>query len=109
MAAVKKETETEAKTTSRTQAKAETAAKAAVEATAPSSDDVMVTINLFKDDDKYKDDLVVGINGKIYQIKRGVDVKVPLSVAEIINNSIRQDKNTAKKIEEAVSKYQRQM
>ncbi|MBR3635830.1 MAG: hypothetical protein IKN47_06495 [Lachnospiraceae bacterium] len=66
-----------------------------------------VKIKLFKDNDKYKDDVVVGVNGKLYQIKRGVEVEVPLCVAEIINNSIRQDEETARKIAEAVEKYKR--
>lgn len=73
----------------------------------PSSTDVKVKIKLFKDNDKYKDDVVVGVNGKLYQIKRGVEVEVPLCVAEIINNSIRQDEETARKIAEAVEKYKR--
>lgn len=63
-----------------------------------------VRIRLFKDDDKYKDDLVVGINGMIYQIQRGVEVEVPESVANLIRQSQNQDQNTATKIEELTSR-----
>lgn len=31
-----------------------------------------------------KDDVFVGLNGKTYLIKRGVDVEVPIGVAEIL-------------------------
>ena len=34
-----------------------------------------------------RDDVFVGINGKIYQIKRGHSVEVPRSVAEILEQS----------------------
>lgn len=37
----------------------------------------MVEIEIFKDSDRYKDDVVVALNGKVYVIKRGVRVKVP--------------------------------
>ena len=33
-----------------------------------------------------KDDVFVGLNGKTYLIKRGVDVDVPAGVAEILEN-----------------------
>lgn len=54
-----------------------------------------VTIELFKDSDKYRDDLVVGVNGKYYQIQRGIPVSVPRSVAEVIANSKAQDSAAA--------------
>lgn len=46
-----------------------------------------VMIKLFKDNHRYKDDLVVGLNGKFYQIQRGKEVWVPEGVAEIIENA----------------------
>ena len=104
--AVKKETDNTVKTDVNNASEKE-ALKNSAEPAAPSSDEVMTTIHLFKDDDKYKDDLVVGVNGKIYQIQRGIDVSVPLSVAEVIRESIRQDQATAKKIQEAKEKYRR--
>lgn len=62
-----------------------------------------VRIKLFKDDKDYKDDFVCGINGKIYQIQRGVYVDVPKSVAEIIEHSESQDARTAMMIEQLVT------
>lgn len=35
-------------------------------------------------------DVVVGLNGKLWRIKRGVSVKVPKAVVEIIQNSQKQ-------------------
>ncbi len=57
-----------------------------------------VTIRLFKDAGKYKDDMIVGHNGRMYQIQRGVDVTVPWAVAEIIRESLEQDQKTAELI-----------
>ena len=54
-----------------------------------------VTIELFRDNDKYRDDLIVGVNGKYYQIQRGIPVSVPRSVAEVIANSKAQDSAAA--------------
>ena len=51
----------------------------------------MVSIFLFKDKDKYNSDLPVSINGTTWLIQRGVNVKVPRFVAEVINNSMIQD------------------
>lgn len=55
----------------------------------------MVTIHLFKDSGKYKDDLQVGVNGKMYTVQRGKPVEVPDFVAEVIYNSMQQDAATA--------------
>ena len=40
-----------------------------------------VPVTLIKDNWKKKDDLTVTVNGTNYQIKRGVEVMVPRSVA----------------------------
>lgn len=64
-----------------------------------------VTIKLFKDNGKYKDDLVVGVNGVTYQIQRGIAVEVPRYVADVIYQSERQDQNTANMIEKLTSDY----
>ena len=61
---------------------------------AKKKDDGTVTIRLFKDNGRYKDDLFVGYNGTFYTIQRGVDVEVPLGVAEIIEQSLKQDQAT---------------
>lgn len=62
-----------------------------------------VKIKLFKDNKEYKDDVVVGLNGKIYQIKRGIEVEVPKGVAEILANSQAQEERTAEMIEMLVA------
>lgn len=58
-----------------------------------------VTIKLFKDNDKYKDDVQVAVNGKMYVIQRGVPVTVPQKVAWALEAQARQDEKTAAMIE----------
>ena len=53
----------------------------------------MVKVRLFKDNKHYQGDVFVGMNGKTYQVKRGVEVEVPDYVAEVLRNSARQDEN----------------
>ncbi len=50
-----------------------------------------VEIKLFKDGKEYKDDYIVAVNGKVWQIQRGKTVKVPRYVAMQIDSSQRQD------------------
>ena len=66
----------------------------------------MVTVKLFKDNERYKSDVFVGINGKSYQIKRGVEVEVPESVAKILEQSHAQDMATANMIDGLTAEYQ---
>ncbi len=54
-----------------------------------------VKIKLFKDSYKYKDDVFVGVCGKTWQIKRGVEVEVPEAVAFVLEQSMKQDDKTA--------------
>lgn len=49
----------------------------------------------FKDDDKYKDDIVVGVNGKNFIIQRGKQVMIPRYVAMVIEESMVQDTHAA--------------
>ena len=53
--------------------------EAAVQA-APEKDTEV--IRLFKDNQRYKTPVFVGVNGETYLIQRGVDVEVPKAVAE---------------------------
>jgi hypothetical protein len=39
----------------------------------------------------------VGVNGDSYLIQRGMDVKVPKAVAEVLEHSIKQDAEAARK------------
>ena len=72
--------------------------EAMAEAKAEAKDDGMVTIHLFKDDDRYAAPVFVGVNGDSYLIQRGMDVKVPKAVAEVLEHSQRQDELTAARI-----------
>ena len=58
-----------------------------------------VPVTLIKDNWKKKDDLTVTVNGTNYQIKRGVEVMVPRSVALAIERSNTQEIEAEKYIE----------
>ena len=91
--AVENAVETEAMAEAMAEAKAEEKAEEKAEA----KDDGMVTIHLFKDDDRYAAPVFVGVNGDSYLIQRGIDVKVPKAVAEVLEHSIKQDAEAARK------------
>lgn len=59
----------------------------------------------FKDDDKYKDDITVGVNGRIFRIKRGVQVMVPRYVYNVLMRSMEQDAKTADLINSQAEAY----
>lgn len=88
------------------QAKAKETLEAAKETApaAPKPND-HVPIRLFKDNDKYKDDVFVAVNGRSFQIKRGETVQVPAYVAEVLEQSMAQDNATANLIERESSAY----
>lgn len=65
-----------------------------------------VEVKLFKDNGRYRDDVVVGVNGKLYVIKRGVRVKVPRAVKEILDHSREQDTQTALMMDSLENRYQ---
>lgn len=50
-----------------------------------------IKIRLYKDNDKYRDDVQVIINGKVYLIQRGKEVEVPIAVAEVLENAQKQE------------------
>ena len=56
---------------------------------------------LFRDDDRYKAPLFVGVNGRSYLIKRGKEVEIPKSVYEVIMNSMDQTRVTEEAMENA--------
>lgn len=87
----------------------EEAAKAAAvkEAEAKGDGTELVTIQLFKDSEKYKDDKFVAVNGKTWQIKRGVPVQVPKYVADVLEQSMKQDTATANMIERENAEFER--
>ena len=55
-------------------------------------------IHLFKDSQRYKAPVFVGVNGVNYKIQRGVDVDVPPEVAEVLEHSQMQDTMAAQKM-----------
>lgn len=65
-----------------------------------------VPIELFKDNGKYKGDVLVCVNGERFLIKRGVRVKVPRYVALVLEESAKQDTATANLIESESSRYE---
>lgn len=90
-------------------AEAEEAVKSnTVNAAAPVSDpgDELVPVRLFKDNDKYKDDVFVAVNGERVQIKRGETVMVKRKFADVLDQSMAQDMATANLIEEESSRYE---
>ena len=63
-----------------------------------------VKIKLFKDNDRYMDDVFVSVNGESYQIQRGVEVEVPDYIAEVLDHAAEQRQSTALTIERLKSK-----
>lgn len=55
----------------------------------------LVPFEALFDGDKYKDDIIVSVNGKRYQIKRGVKVMIPRNVFNVLMRSQQQDMKTA--------------
>ena len=47
----------------------------------------LVPVKLFRDDSRYTDDVFVGVNGKTWIIKRGVEVMVPRCVKEVLKHA----------------------
>lgn len=64
-----------------------------------------VEIELFKDSKDYKDDVFVAVNGNSVVIKRGEKVKIDKKYAEALENSIKQDKSTAKLMDKLSDEY----
>ena len=58
-----------------------------------------IRTTFLKDNGKYKDDIVVGINGRFTQVQRGVPVELDEDVYAVIQNSMLQDGQTANLIE----------
>lgn len=52
-----------------------------------------VPVMLIKDNDKYKDDVTVTLNGTNFRIQRGVKVMVPRNIALILERGHRQEMN----------------
>lgn len=68
-----------------------------------------VTIKLFKDNGKYRDDVYVSVNEKSYLIKRGVEVTVPRFVEQVLKNSLAQDEYVASLVEKLQTDYEKSL
>lgn len=51
----------------------------------------LVPVMLIKDNNRYKEDVTVTVNGTNYQIQRGVSVMVPRCVALVLERSHQQE------------------
>jgi hypothetical protein len=67
--------------------------------------DELVDFKAFKDDGKYKDDLVFTVAGKLWQIKRGVRVQIPRYVYNVIMESEEQAQAAADYSEKKEQEY----
>ena len=65
----------------------------------------LVTIRLFKDNERYRDDVFVSVNGRTFQIKRGVEVQVPRYVQEVLDNSMSHDMVAAAMVDKLEAGY----
>ena len=88
--------------TNETAAPEQTKAAEAVQA----PEDGSVLIHLFKDNDRYKDPVFVQINGKAYLIQRGVDVRVPRAVAEVLENQAKAREEAATRSEQLAGEFE---
>ena len=68
--------------------------------------DEYVSIKLFRDNDKYRDDVYVAVNGKNCVIKRGEWVKIRRKFALVIDQSEIQDLKTAEFLEAQQKKFE---
>ena len=64
-----------------------------------------VEIELFKDNNRYKDDVPVGVGGEICLVKRGEKVKIKRKFADVLENSKRQNNATSELIDRETRKF----
>ena len=64
-----------------------------------------VEVRLFKDNDKYKDDVYVAINGKNCIIRRGVWTRIRRKFALLLDQSEIQDLRTAELMEQEAGRF----
>ena len=64
-----------------------------------------VEVRLFKDNDKYKDDVYVAVNGKNCVIRRGVWTRIRRKFAMLLDQSEIQDLRTAELMEREASRF----
>ena len=94
----------EAKTTKETAP--EQAAPAQAAETPAQAGEELVSVRLFKDNDKYKGDVFVAVNGQSVLIRRGERVAIKKKFAEVLEQSLDQDQRTAGLIERESRAYE---
>ena len=67
--------------------------------------DELVAVKLFRDNDRYKDDVYVAVNGHNCVIKRGEWVKIKRKFAMVLDQSEIQDMKTAEMLEAEQSRF----
>lgn len=87
------------------QAAAQAAAEAQAEAPVEAGEE-LVSVRLFKDNDKYKGDVFVAVNGQSVLIRRGERVAIKKKFAEVLEQSLEQDQRTAGLIERESRAYE---
>ncbi len=75
------------------------------ETTTTSYLDELVAVKLFRDNDRYKDDVYVAVNGHNCVIKRGEWVKIKRKFAMVIDQSEIQDMKTAEMLEAEQNRF----
>ena len=65
----------------------------------------LVEVELFKDNNKYKDDVFVAVNGENCVIKRGERVKIKRKFAQVLEDSKISDFKTSELIEKKSSEF----
>ena len=69
----------------------------------------MVEIELFRDSERYTNDVSVTVNGKTTIVPRGKTVKVPPEVAEVLRNAQRQRNVAAEYMEQEEEKFEQKL
>jgi len=54
-----------------------------------------VKLKLFKDNGRYKGDVLASVNGRRFLIQRGVQVELPYPIAQVLLDSQKQDEKAA--------------
>ena len=65
----------------------------------------LVAVKLFRDNDRYKDDVYVAVNGQNCVIKRGEWVKIKRKFAIVLDQSEIQDMKTAEMLEAEQNRF----
>ncbi len=65
----------------------------------------LVKVKLFRDNNKYKDDVFVSVNGENCVIKRGVEVEIKRKFAAVLDSSDLQDYETSMLIEKKSGEF----